>query len=188
MYFRLQGSANKLHEGIKAGSDLNWWSETEEQMKKFELDIDHLGRLKKEKRKIILESKIREKFLFSLLVSGGAKSKIRYLLHDSYGRLNVMKPYLMKLNRFEASAIFKARCRMFEAKANFKGKHNALKCRLCESKDETQDHILYECLKNESTRLNGFTKENLFRDNNIVRTKKIARILILTSDLLDAQL
>ena len=61
-----------------------------------------------------------------------------------------------ELTRKETSLIFKARTRMFKVKANYKNGYQDLKCRMCKREDESQKHILEECLaihNNESIRV-----------------------------------
>ena len=91
----------------------------------------------------------------------------------------------MKLNRFDASEVFKARCRMFDVKRNFKGKYRNLKCRLCKQKEETQDHIFFECSHNKIDREKKFTIEDLFQNDNLDKLKQVARTLSKVSKLLE---
>ena len=52
---------------------------------------------------------------------------------------------MSKLNFNEARMIFLLKSNMIEAKANFKGQHiNDLKCVICQSNEETTQHLL-EC-------------------------------------------
>ena len=51
------------------------------------------------------------------------------------------------MTRNQASNIFKARTRMLECKMNFKNKYKGnLNCRFCETTEESQRHILEECI------------------------------------------
>ena len=58
---------------------------------------------------------------------------------------------MKKLNRNQASNIFKARTRMLPLKGNQKNEYTDkegnthITCRICKKKDETQNHILEEC-------------------------------------------
>ena len=186
MYFRLQENTNELHEQLKSGGNNTWWTDTEDIMKRFSIDPMLMSRMGKGKRSKTIHEKVRESFIFSLLNQAADKSKLRYYLEHQQGEFLIMKPYLMKLNRFEASALFKARCRMFEAKGNYKAKYTDLSCRLCNSDQESQDHVLLSCA-NGITGNGKFTIENLFRDNDLVELKRVAKSLIKTSDKLKAQ-
>ena len=115
------------------------------------------------------------------------KSKVRYLLNYSTGKIHYRKEYLQKLNRFQASTIFKARARMLDVKANYKGKHNDLKCRLCKLQEENQNHILFECTKNNISPEERFLIEDLFDDKNINKLKEIARTIDKVLELIDEQ-
>ena len=71
--------------------------------------------------------------------------------------------YMSKLTRNQASVIFKARTRMLKVKDNYRNGHRNLLCRLCGKTEETQMHILEECLAlNEIPVIN---KETIFEEN-----------------------
>ena len=70
--------------------------------------------------------------------------------------------YLNKLNRNEASVIFRARTRMLNVKSNYKNAHKNLKCRMCNKHEETQMHILEEC--EELNEIPRITKEMIFNE------------------------
>ena len=72
------------------------------------------------------------------------KSKVQFLLN---GKQLTWQPgkkekYLDNLTRNRASAVFKARTRMFPAKNNQRDNHPDLTCRFCKNEDETQEHLL----------------------------------------------
>ena len=54
--------------------------------------------------------------------------------------------YMNELTRKQCSIIFKARTRMIKVKANYRNGHQNLKCRMCKNEEETQTHVLEECL------------------------------------------
>ncbi len=51
---------------------------------------------------------------------------------------------------------------MLDVKNNFRGMYRDLNCRACKVKDETQEHILSECLIIHTDNETKVTKENLF--------------------------
>ena len=77
-----------------------------------------------------------------------------------------------KLNRMEASTIFKARTRMIEVKNNYKNKYKDKKCRLCKNQEEDQTHVLQECEGLQERGLARVTKEEIFSED--VKTLKEA--------------
>ena len=49
------------------------------------------------------------------------------------------------MTRKQASTIFKIKTRMLKVKNNFRNNSDNIKCRACNEKDETQEHVLSEC-------------------------------------------
>ena len=89
--------------------------------------------------------------------------------------------YMDKLTRKQTRAIFKVRSRMLPVKANQPTNQTDIKCRLCNQKDETQQHIIEECpqirkqIHGENT---AKTYEKIFKDENIEELKNIANQII----------
>ena len=153
-------------------------------MEKFSIGPD-VHQMKPARRKDTIRKKIEQSFLYSILLEMSNKSKIRYILHNSTGRIHYRKEYMMKLGRFQASTIFKARSRMLDFKANFKGKYKDDKCRFCRIKEETQDHVFFECQSSPITPEGSFTIDDLFRDHDTMKLRKIARTIDKIIDKLD---
>ena len=70
-----------------------------------------------------------------------------------------------KCNRHQVQSIMLARSRMMSVKNNYKKKHNDLKCRFCNTSDETQTHILQECQKIDREKYPPVSKEEMFEEN-----------------------
>ena len=73
--------------------------------------------------------------------------------------------YMNKLNRKEASAIFKARTRMLDIKNNFRNKYHSLECRGCKATIETQQHIMNECGSIHITDSSKVTNTDIFTED-----------------------
>ena len=83
------------------------------------------------------------------------------------------------LSRREVSAIFAARTRMLDVKANFKNKYSDTKCRWCKTEEETQQHIMEECEEINRSEIGKITTKEIFTEEieNIRRTaRKIIKI------------
>ena len=173
MYVRLSKNPSDLHKKILKGQGDNWWSRTEKIMQRFEIGLDILN-MPVNKGKELIKSQIRKHFFYTILDAYETKSKIRYLIDNAKGDLFYRKPYLQKLNRRNASTIFKTRCRMTKVKMNYKGKKQNLTCRLCGLVEETQDHVLFECSKNNLDPNITLIKENVFEENDINSLRKTA--------------
>ena len=182
MYFRLNDNPSELMEKIKSDSFINWWTKTESLMEEFSLDKEELFRVKNKKK--IIKDKVMHAFRLKLLHEYGIKSKVTYLVSNTTSSIDKMNLYLKKCTRVEASCIFKARSRMLDFKANFKGKYTDQSCRLCKNTVESHDHILFECPSNNFS----IKKEDLFDDRNLHKIKKVAwEIKKLVNKLDDAQ-
>ena len=180
---RLEKNPSKLHDKLRVDSEINWWTETEKIMRRFSLDPDTL-RHNKNKRAIIKE-KISESFKKQIIHTMIDKSKVRYHFSNNRGELFSRKPYLKKLTRYQASIIFKARCRMIEVKSNYKGSYNDLTCRLCGQQEETQDHILTECTENKIEDQSKISIDDIFNDNDLSILKRAGDIIRKTIELVE---
>ena len=121
--------------------------------------------------KIQIRESIHKTFKEKINETAKEKTKVEYFM-DGKKDWTPGKPakYMNKLNRNQASTIFKTRTRMLPLKGNQKneytnkeGKLN-ITCRMCNDKDETQKHILEECLilRKET---NPITKEMVFEED-----------------------
>ena len=110
-----------------------------------------------------LQNKMKELLEKKLTNTAEGKSKSQYYMEGkSIWKAGQRTQYLRKLNRNQASIIFKARTRMLKVKSNYKNGHKDLKCRLCGRVEENQSHILEECeiLKD----IPVITKEMIFQE------------------------
>ena len=73
--------------------------------------------------------------------------------------------YMNELTRKQTSLIFKARSRMLKVKGNYKNGYPDLKCRMCMREEETQTHILEECLTMHPDNAIKVPKHLLFDEN-----------------------
>ena len=176
MYVRLSKNPSDLHKKILKGQGDNWWSRTEKIMQRFEIGLDILN-MPVNKGKELIKCQIRKHFFYTILDAYETKSKIRYLIDNAKGDLFYRKPYLQKLSRRDASVIFKTRCRMTKVKMNYKGKKQNLTCRLCGLVEETQDHVLFGCSKNNLDPNITLIKENVFEENDIQSLRRTASAL-----------
>ncbi len=88
---------------------------------------------------------------------------------------------MSKLNRTQASLIFKARTRMLNIKDNMRGGYkDNMTCRICNTEVETQKHIFEECSKLHDHSDTRIPNDELYTEETemLERTaKKIARIM-----------
>ena len=73
--------------------------------------------------------------------------------------------YMNELTRKQTSLIFKARSRMLKVKGNYKNGYPDLICRLCKGGEETQTHILEECLVLHPNNNNKVPIDQLFTED-----------------------
>ena len=136
---RLEKTKNDLiDKTLKASTNKSWQQKTNATHEEYGTT--------KDMNNTEIRKKSLEKFKHRISSEGAEKSKIRFLL-DGIEEWTPGKrqPYLKKLNRKQASLIFKLRNRMINVKRNFKNTHNNLTCRGCYATEETQEHVLEIC-------------------------------------------
>ena len=128
----------------------------------------------KNNSKTQIKEKINQHHRKRINQDGAQKSKVQFLLTGTRGnwKVNQRPLYLNTLTRNQASALFKARTRMFPAKNNFRGAHNDNICRFCTTATETQEHLLNECSKLHTTNTTKVTYEDLFATNTTAQASK----------------
>ena len=120
----------------------------------------------------ILQSKMKKHLLEKLLKTAEDKSKMQFYIEGKQEcKAGERALYLRKLNRNQASIIFKARTRMLKVKSNYKNGNTNLQCRMCGKAEESQKHILEECEKLEDKPI--VTKEMIFQEG-LEELKEIA--------------
>ena len=83
--------------------------------------------------------------------------------------------YISKLTRNQASIIFKARTRMLKVKSNYKNGYKDLKCRICGNEEESQKHIMEDCVTL-NTEYKVITKEMIFQEE-VKELREVAKII-----------
>ena len=121
-----------------------------------------------------IKEKINEYHKKNTEQSGAPKSKVQYLLNGIRGnwKVNQRPQYLNTLTRNQASALFKARTRMFPAKNNFRSAHSDNSCRFCNNATETQEHLLNECITLHPDNTTKITYEDIFATNATTQMTK----------------
>ena len=101
----------------------------------------------KSQPKAAVNKAILQHFRVTMNSNSQGKSKINYFLEGKSTWEPGKRPqYMSELTRKQTSLIFKARTRMIKVKSNYKNGHTDLICRMCKKEEETQKHILEECL------------------------------------------
>ena len=121
-----------------------------------------------------VKQKTNNRFQNKLQNEAESRSKMIYYLEGKENwKINDRPEYMNKMNRKQTGIIFRARTRMLDIKGNFPGKYQNNICRACTLVEETQKHILEECIELNSTSY-PITKEMIF-DNNIIKLQEITR-------------
>ena len=175
-------NTDKINLGILTRNDEkgSWKEKTNKLIEEYQITTEDMtGKKESTKRKIGI--KIRNKFKNNLETTGKTKSKIKFLL-DNKQEWTIGKPaqYMNKLNRYQASIIFKTRSRMLEVKNNYKNKYRDHKCRLCNIHEEDQMHVLQTCPELQNKGLETVTIMEIFNEDaeSLKKTaKKIDNIM-----------
>ena len=118
--------------------------------------------------------------------SGATKSKTTFYLNNKEKVMAGKRaPYMDLLSRREVSAIFAARTRMLDVKANFKNKYSDTKCRWCRTEDETQQHIMEECVEINRREIEKITTKEIFTEET-ESLRRTARKIIKLKEILSA--
>ena len=140
-------------------------------VRKYRINKNNLLRMKPGKAKNHIRKTVHRKFREELFENAAGKTKVehtinRYIGHEKNNYTNV-------LDRKTASTIFKTRTRMIDVKANYKNKYKDQICRLCKKENETQQHVLTECVITRNNNLN-IDYDMLSAYSHII-TKSVAR-------------
>ena len=104
------------------------------------------------------------------------KSKVKFYIENNKDLSGKRKKYLDECNRWEASHILKARARMINVKANYKGKFRDTICRFCQLQEETQIHIMEECEQINREEMPVINRNDLFQEDT-VKLKETAKVI-----------
>lgn len=170
MQTRLQQNPSELIEKIFQGNTTTWKTKTERVLVEKDIQLETLHTKKH------IANRISQIHAVQLKKGIPVKSKLQYLEKTEEVYTTKRKNYIQKLNRKEASTIFKLRTRMLDVKCNYKGSYTNLSCRLCGISQETQDHILFDCQKNPDK----INKEDVFQDSDMSKLKKAVEKIVKT--------
>ena len=172
MLYRTNRNRNKITNLLhQTGKKTKWMKDLENIVRKYRINKNNLLRMKPGKAKNHIRKTVHRKFREELFENAAGKTKVehtinRYIGHEKNNYTNV-------LDRKTASTIFKTRTRMIDVKANYKNKYKDQICRLCKKENETQQHVLTECVITRNNNLN-IDYDMLSAYSHII-TKSVAR-------------
>ena len=126
---------------------------------------------KKEQQKNMMYEKLKE----NIENRNKGKTKMEWLMTGkSKWKPGTRANYLNELTRKQCKIIFETRTRMIKVKGNYKNKEENTKCGLCNTKEETQEHILEECVMLIEKEQDKITKKEIFCENtqSLIETAK----------------
>ena len=156
MKARLNRDKSDMMAKILSYPECQWEKDTARAMEKNHITPSDLTGSKNQVKETVRKA-VEAKFKRVAESASPGKSKLTYFLEgkcdwQSGKRAN----YMNELTRKQTSLIFKARTRMIKVKGNYKNGQNDLTCRICKNNEETQTHILEECLalhQNDTTKI-----------------------------------
>ena len=114
-----------------------WMQETNEILKKNDIDITKMAEKSKEQMKKKIKNTIMQRLQTELSELKKEKTKLRFI--EKFEQ----KKYLEELTFEDTIEMMKLRLNMIEVKCNYKGMYkNNLRCDVCKSSDDTTEHIL----------------------------------------------
>ena len=169
-----QGKNNLLKTVTNAEDEKGWEKRTKQELEEL-MGQGWRPPESENKTKKLIKTAIKEKMLKTINESGNQKSKTLYYLKNKKDlTAGKRAPYMDSLPRREASTIFAARTRMIDVKTNFRNKYKDTKCRMCNTEEETQKHILEECRNIDRSETGKITEEEIFTEE-IEKIKITAR-------------
>ncbi len=181
MHIRLKRTGNEwMQEVIKEEKDTGWIKKTRQLEETLEISNRDMQGTEYTTKKMV-ERKTKEYFkkkIDNTLEQENGKSKTKFLLNNKGPWQPGKCPKYMKtMTRNQASLIFKARTRMLDCKLNFKNKYGAnLKCRSCDTQDESQNHILVECHGLHSDESTQVTIRDIFNEDPKELIKTVTKL------------
>ncbi len=185
MHARIRNGSNKwMKEIMKEEKQEGWIMNTRAIERKMGIkEEDLIGKKESVKKKIQekVDLHFREKLENAKLATEG-KTKTKKLLENKADwKPRKCPPYMTVMTRNQASTIFKARSSMLKMKMNYKNRYkNNLKCRACNSEEETQNHVLAECSALHPNKETTVTDQDIFTEDTTKlkeSAKKIDKIL-----------
>ena len=187
MYYRLNNTGSDLiRRFLNSEEPTSWKKKTETIIDKLQIDPNKtMTNQGKQLQRRKTKTQITDDQVKRITETAETKSKVRHLILGIRDREDGKRPpYMNRLNRKQVSSIFKARTRMLDVKNNYRGKHNDLRCRGYRTNDETQEHILNECMGIHDHQTTKVTNENIFDENTenlkgvAMRIEKIMKKLL----------
>ena len=116
----------------------NWANHMEFILGYYGLDPDEIFVLSKQAWKSKAKKAVRDKAFLCLSLDSTSKSKTEKIYYSSFNRQSYLFQYKFK----DACTIFKLRSRSVNCRGNQKSSNKSITCRLCNTCDETQQHII----------------------------------------------
>ena len=172
-----------LVKDITEDESSSWKKRTEEVAKEFHVH-EQMYVISKEALKHQVCKEIESKVQEEIENEAETKSKINHWkVRKESIEIGVRPKYMDKLNRKQCNAILRARASMLMTKSNYKKIHETnLLCRFCKKSEETQEHILQDCLKIDRTM--GKIEYNRIFEDEIGPLKEIAESIIKIEEIL----
>ena len=171
---KIKDGSNNLLKTITQLKDENGWEKRTERELEELLGHNWKPPESERSRKRMVKMATLERMIKNIKESGATKSKTNFYLNNKE-KVTAGKraPYMDHLPRREVSAIFAARTRMLDVKANFKNKYGDTKCRWCKTEEETQQHVLEECEEINRSETGKITTKEIFTEE-IEKIKRTA--------------
>ena len=95
----------------------------------------------------IVKDEIRSKTFNSMKIMKASHSKVKHIEHENIKIQKYLLPNSCKITKEDAQLIFNLRCRNVKIKQNMKGMFDDMNCRACGLEEESQKHIIQDCIK-----------------------------------------
>ena len=162
---KINRGKNKLLKSVTHMKDKKGWEETTKEELANLMGPGWKAPESANKTKRMIKSALKEKLLKTIKENGNQKSKTLYYLNNKKEIIAGKRAqYMDILSRKEASTIFAARTRMIDVKTNYRNKYKDTKCRMCKTEEETQKHVLENCMEINRNEIGQITEEDIFTE------------------------
>ena len=171
----IKGTNLTMKELINMKDEGSWAEQNKklkEEIKIEDSDINgseyHLKNTIQKRMKRNLEDKLK--------ASAETKSKMKYYMDGKQTwKVGERAKYISKLTRNQVSTIFKARTRMLKIKSNYKNGYKDLKCRICNNEEESQKHVMEDCVIL-NAEFKVITKDMIFEED-VNKLREVAKLI-----------
>ena len=154
-----------LKSQIRNRTKKDWVTTVFEDLKYLNMEHRSLEEIKNMKQvsfERIVKERIHEKTLERLKKLKNSHSKVKDIDYEIIKIQKYLQPNNINISREETQLIFKLRCRVTGVKTNMRNMYSDVLCDACGIQEESQKHVIQECIKLNENQDNMFIYEKIY--------------------------